>query len=75
MYLQVRKDEAFRRISLTDLLQLMVAYSEDCQEPELLTKSCQSLPDNENSEKVPIKYRDEVESCVHQMEECSVCIH
>nr|XP_045597867.1 centrosomal protein of 41 kDa-like [Procambarus clarkii] len=63
-YYKVRNDEVFRRISLTDLLQLMVAHAENIEADECIDYKSES---DDNEAEVPLKYRDEVECLVHQM--------
>ncbi|KAG7176651.1 centrosomal protein of 41 kDa-like [Homarus americanus] len=68
-YYKVRNDEVFRRISLADMLQLMVAHAEDVEAIECIT--CESEVDNNEAE-VPLKYRDEVDCVVHKMDQLEV---
>ena len=49
----------------------MVAYAEDCQAAEMLIKSAEEN-EAEGVKEVPIKYRDDVDACVHKMDECDV---
>lgn len=65
-YYKVRNDEVFRRISLADLLQLMVAHAEDVEAASRIPYETEG--DSSEAE-VPIKYRDEVENVVHKMDE------
>ncbi|XP_066985032.1 centrosomal protein of 41 kDa-like [Macrobrachium rosenbergii] len=65
-YYKVRNDEVFRRISLADLLQLMVAHAEDTEAAVSYQYETNPASDVNGSE-IPIKYRDEVELVVHKM--------
>lgn len=69
--MQVRNDEVFRRISLADLLHLMVAHAEDVDAAENFEYQCKE----ETETLVPIKYRDEVENVVHKMDELEVTFY
>ncbi|XP_068245630.1 centrosomal protein of 41 kDa-like isoform X3 [Palaemon carinicauda] len=65
-YYKVRNDEVFRRISLADLLQLIVAHAEDT-EAAVSYQYENNLASDINKSEVPIKYRDDVELVVHKM--------
>lgn len=60
----------FRRISLADLLQLMVAHAEDVEAASQIPYESEG---DSNEAEVPIKYRDEVENVVHKMDQLEVC--
>ncbi|XP_027229615.1 centrosomal protein of 41 kDa [Penaeus vannamei] len=65
-YYKVRNDEVYRRISLADLLQLMLAHAEDVEAAEC---DNQNIEKEQETAEVPLKYRDEVENVLHKMTE------
>lgn len=69
--MQVRNDEVYRRISLADLLQLMLAHAEDVEAAEC---DNQNIEKEQETAEVPLKYRDEVENVLHKMTELEVMI-
>nr|XP_053630588.1 centrosomal protein of 41 kDa-like [Cherax quadricarinatus]XP_053630589.1 centrosomal protein of 41 kDa-like [Cherax quadricarinatus] len=68
-YYKVRNDEVFRRISLADLLQLMVAHSERVDAAVCADRDAEG---DSVEMQVPLKYRDEVECIIHQMDNVKI---
>lgn len=74
-YYKVRYDEDFRRISLGDLIQLMVTHSIDAaaaeeeeEEEERRRKEEGEEEEEGKTHRFPLKYQDELKKVVHGME-------